>query len=73
MEIIELTPDEQQEWVDAILPLERRFIEENEARGLPAGDFVREARQRAAVYDGWTDQQLWDHILERPVQGIIAL
>ena len=73
VEIIELTPDEQQEWVDAILPLERRFIEENEARGLPAGDFVREARQRAAVYDGWTDQQLWDHILERPVQGIIAL
>jgi TRAP-type C4-dicarboxylate transport system substrate-binding protein len=73
VEIIELTPDEQQEWVDAILPLERRFIEENEARGLPAGDFVREARQRAAVYDSWTDQQLWDHILERPVQGIIAL
>ena len=73
VEIIELTPDEQQEWVDAILPLERRFIEENEARGLPAGDFVREARERAAVYEGWTDQELWDHVLERPVQGIIAL
>jgi len=73
VEVIELTPEERQEWVDAILPLEQRFIEENEARGLPAGDFVREARQRAAVYDGWTDQELWDHILERPVQGIIAL
>jgi len=73
VEIIELTPDEQQEWVDAILPLEQRFIEENEARGLPAGDFVREARARAAVYEGWTDQELWDHILERPVQGSIAL
>ena len=73
VEVIELTPTERQEWIDAILPLEQRFIEENESRGLPAGDFVREARARAAVYDGWTDQQLWDHVLERPVQGIIQL
>ena len=73
VEVIELTPDERQEWVDAIQPLEQRFIDENERRGLPAAAFVREARERAAVYADWTDQELWDHVLERPVQGIIAL
>lgn len=73
VEVIELTPEERQEWVDAIQPLEQRFIEENERRGLPAAAFVREARERAAVYADWTDQELWDHVLERPVQGIIAL
>jgi TRAP-type C4-dicarboxylate transport system substrate-binding protein len=71
VEIIEPTPDEREAWVDAVRPLEERFIEENEARGLPAESFVREARERAARYDGWTDQQLWDHVDRDPVQGII--
>ena len=73
VEVTDQTPEERKAWVDAVQPLERRFIEENERRGLPATAFVREAKERAAVYDGWTDQQLWDHIEARPVQGIIAL
>jgi TRAP-type C4-dicarboxylate transport system substrate-binding protein len=71
VEIREPTPDERQAWVDAVRPLEERFIEENEARGLPAEAFVREARERSAGYEDWTDQQLWDHIDRNPVQGII--
>jgi len=73
VEITDPTPDERRAWVDAVRPLEERFIEENEARGLPAEAFVREARERAAVYEGWTDQQLWDHVDRNPVQGIISL
>jgi len=73
VEIIDPTPDERQAWVDAVRPTEERFVEENEARGLPAEAFVREARRRAAAYEGWTDQQLWDHVDQNPVQGIIAL
>ena len=73
IEVIEQTPDEGHAWVDAVQPLEQRFIEENERRGLPAAAFVREARERAAIYADWTDQELWDHVEERPVQGIIAL
>jgi TRAP-type C4-dicarboxylate transport system substrate-binding protein len=73
VEIIDPTPDERQAWADAVRPTEERFIEENEARGLPAEAFVREARIRAAVYEGWTDQQLWDHVDQDPVQGIISL
>ena len=73
VETIEPTPEERQTWVAAVRPLEQRFIEENERLGLPAAAFVNEARERAAVYEGWTDQQLWDHISVHPVQGIIEL
>ena len=67
------TTDERQAWVDVVRPLEQRFIEENEKRGLPAAAFVREAKERAAIYADWTDQELWDHVEASPVQGIIAL
>ena len=73
VEVIDPTPDERQQWRDAVQPLEQRFIDENAARGLPAAAFVQEAKDRAAVYDGWSDQQLWDHVWARPVPGIIAL
>jgi len=72
-EIVAPAPEERRAWVDAVQPLEERFIEENERRGLPARAFVAEARERAAVYDGWSDQALWDHTLARPVRGVIDL
>ncbi|MND08890.1 hypothetical protein D3C83_318280 [compost metagenome] len=53
--------------------MEQRFIEQNEALGLPAAAFVAEAKERAARYQGWTDAQVWDHVAESPVQGIIDL
>ncbi len=73
VEILEPTPDERQAWLDAVRPLEESFIEENEAQGRPAGAFVREAKERAAGYVGWSDQQIWDHVRDHPVQGIIDL
>lgn len=73
VERLDPTPAERQRWADAVRPLERRFVEENESRGLPAAAFVREARERAARYGEWTDQELWDHVSARPVQGIITL
>ena len=72
-EVVEQTPQERQAWVDAVQPLEQRFIEENARLGLQAAAFVREAKEREAAYVGWTDQQLWDHVEAHPVQGIIAL
>jgi len=73
VEILTPSDSERQAWIDAVRPLEERFIDDNERRGLPAGDFVREAKQRAAAYEGWTDDELWDQVAERPVQGIIDL
>ena len=73
VETVEPTPEERQQWVEAVQPLERRFIEQNERLGLPATAFVQEAKQRAAVYAGWTAQELWDHVSAEPVQGIIRL
>jgi TRAP-type C4-dicarboxylate transport system substrate-binding protein len=73
VEVIDPTPDERQQWVEAVRPLEQQFIDKNAARGLPAAAFVQEAKARAAVYEGWTDQQLWDHVWARPTPGIITL
>jgi TRAP-type C4-dicarboxylate transport system substrate-binding protein len=73
VEVTAPTADERAEWMEAVRPVEQRFVEENEALGLPAGDFVAEARERAARYAGWSDDQLWDHVRTSPVQGIITL
>lgn len=73
VEISDPTPSERAAWVEAVRPVEQRFIDENEALGLPAAAFVAEAKQRAASYAGWSDQDLWNHVAERPVQGIIDL
>ena len=70
-EIVELSPEERQAWKDAVFPLEKRFVEENERLGLPATAFVREAKERSARYTGWSDQELWDHVSAHPVQGVI--
>ena len=73
VEVLAPTPEERQAWVDATLPLEQRFITENERLGLPAAAFVKEAKARSARYDGWSDQELWDHVSAHPVQGVIDI
>jgi TRAP-type C4-dicarboxylate transport system substrate-binding protein len=73
VEVSDPTPEERAAWVEAVRPVEQRFIDENEALGLPAAAFVAEAKQRAARYAGWSDQDLMNHAAERPVQGIIDL
>lgn len=72
-ELLEISDDERQAWADAVLPLEQRFIEENEQLGLPATAFVREAKARSARYANWSDQQLWDHVSAYPLPGVIDL
>lgn len=72
-ELLEPTREERQAWVDAVQPYERRFIEAHEKLGLPAAAFVREAKERSAPYEGWSDQELWDHVWAHPVQGVIDL
>jgi TRAP-type C4-dicarboxylate transport system substrate-binding protein len=73
VEVIHPTAAEREEWVDVVRPVEQRFIEANEALGLPAAEFVAEARERASHYAGWSAEQLWDQVTTRPIQGIISL
>ena len=72
-ELLDLAPDERQAWVEAVRPLEQRFIAENEALGLPADAFIREAKARSARYEGWSNRELWDHVSAHSVQGVIDL
>ena len=48
-------------------------MEEHERQGRPAEAFVRKAKERAARYEGWSDQALWDHVEANPIQGIIEV
>lgn len=73
VDVSDPTPTERAAWVEAVHPVEQRFIDENEALGLPAAAFVAEAKERAARYAGWADADLWNHVAARPVQGIIDL
>ena len=73
VEVSDPTPAERAAWVEAVRPVEQRFIDENEALGLPAAAFVAEAKERAARYAGWSNEDLWNHVAARPVQGIIDL
>jgi TRAP-type C4-dicarboxylate transport system substrate-binding protein len=73
VDVSDPTPAERAAWVAAVHPVERRFIEANEALGLPAAAFVAAAKERAARYTGWSNEQLWNHVAERPVPGIIDL
>lgn len=73
VEVSDPTPAERAAWVEAVHPVEQRFVEANEALGLPAAAFVAEAKERALRYTGWSDEQLWNHVAERPVPGIIDL
>ena len=73
VEIVHPTAAEREEWVEVMRPVEQRFIEDNEALGLPAAAFVAEARERAARYSGWSAERLMDQVLSRPIQGIITL
>ena len=73
VETIDPSPSDRQQWIDAVRPLENRFIDENERLGLPAAAVVEEAKTRAAVYEGWGDQQLWDYVTSHPVPGVIEL
>ena len=73
VEVSSPTPAERAVWAEAVHPVEQRFIEANESLGLPAAAFVAEAKERAGRYTGWSDEQLWNHVTERPVPGIIDL
>ena len=73
VEILEPTADERQAWIEAVRPVEERFVEEHERQGRPAEAFVRKAKERAARYEGWSDQALWDHVEANPIQGIIEV
>ncbi len=71
VERITLPPEELQKLRDAVAPLWDDFIATNEAKGLPARQFVQEMRALTAKYASWSPEQIMQEVVEHPVQGII--
>jgi TRAP-type C4-dicarboxylate transport system substrate-binding protein len=71
IEVIKLPPQEMERWKAAVEPLWEEFIKENEAKGLPARELVKDLRARAQKYASWTPEQLMKEVTEHPVPGII--
>jgi TRAP-type C4-dicarboxylate transport system substrate-binding protein len=44
------TPDEVQQWVDAVQPVHKKWIEDTEAKGLPAREVYEEAKRMIREY-----------------------
>ena len=71
IEVIKLPPKEMAKWKAAVESLWEEFIKENEAKGLPARELVKDLRARAQKYSTWTTDQLMKEVIENPVHGII--
>jgi len=71
IEVITLSPEEFARWKAAVQPLWDQFVEENEAKGLPARKLVQELKDKSKKYSSWTQEQLMERVTNHPVQGII--
>lgn len=71
VKVIKLSPEELAKWQAAVEPLWEKFIEENEARGLPARQLVNDLRALTLKYASWTPEQLLKEATDNPVRGII--
>jgi len=63
-ELIKLSPEESAKWVQATQPLKDKYIEEREAKGLPAAQYEKYLAERAKYWAGKTptDQQCIDFV-----------
>ena len=68
--LIELSAQEKGRWKEAARKLEDKFIADNEAKGLPAREFMKEIYALSKKYEKWTPEQIWEKITKNPVQGI---
>lgn len=71
VEFIELPEEERAKFKEAVQPLWDRFVKENEAKGLPAAELVKELRELDARYSSMTREQVFEEVSKNPVQGIV--
>jgi len=71
VKLIMLSPEEQKRWREKLEPLWDEFIKTNEAKGLPAGDMVKDLRALVEKYKGWSQEELLQETMLNPIQGII--
>lgn len=68
--LIDLSDKEKMRFREAVRKLGDKFIETNEAKGLPAREFMKELHAATKKYEKWTPEQIWEQVSKHPVQGI---
>lgn len=71
VERIVLSDTEMNRMRAAVKPVWDKFIRENEAKGLPARQMMEDIQALVAKYQGYTPEQAFKHVTEKPTQGII--
>jgi len=72
VEMIELSAAEKERFKKAVEPMWANFVKENEAKGLPASQLVKELRELDAKYSAMTPAQIFELVTKNPLPGIIS-
>lgn len=71
VEFITLPPEELARFHAAVQPVIERFVEQNEAKGLPARQMMQDIAELKEKYKDLTPEQALELVTQHPVQGII--
>lgn len=71
VERIEPSAAEMQRMHDAVKPVWQKFINENEAKGLPAKQLMEDLQALVIKYKNYTPQEAQRQVTENPIQHII--
>ena len=69
-EIIDMSDAELNRWKKAVAPIEARFIEKNEKKGLPAKAFIADIKKLAAKYAAMSATDVMAEAVNSPAQGL---
>jgi TRAP-type C4-dicarboxylate transport system substrate-binding protein len=68
---ITLPPEEHARWRAAVEPMWDEFIKENEAKGRPGRELVKDLRRLVEKYSKWRPEEMMKRVTEQPMHGII--
>lgn len=71
VEMIDLAPEELARFKKAVEPMWDNFIKENEAKGLPARELVKELHELDAKYSAMSVEEVFNLVTENPLPGIV--
>lgn len=71
VEIINLPPEEIERFKAAVRPVVERFVEQKEAKGLPARQMMLDIEKLKEKYKDLTPEAALELVTKQPVQGII--
>lgn len=69
-EVINMSTAELNRWKAAVAPIEARFIEKNEKKGLPAKAFIADVKKLAAKYAAMPANDVMAEAVNSPAQGL---